>query len=123
MDALKDYIHLAGYYSESGVWYYPPLILDEHGYLWGSCADHLDRMFENRMAMRYYYRSVQPDAPISVLGRRTHVTVALDFVDNLVTYYQPLMSAERLPHELKIQAVALLSEAKVLCNFLRSLRL
>ncbi|XP_050441145.1 uncharacterized protein LOC126846070 [Adelges cooleyi] len=123
MNLLRDHIHLAGRTAEmSGTWYYPPTVLDEDGYLWGSCADHLDRMFENRAAMRYYYKSVQPDAPVPLIGRKEHVAVAVAFVENLITYYQPLLAVDGLRHELRIQAVALINEAKVLLNFLTSMR-
>lgn len=60
VNSLLDNVHLSGTVSY-GTWYYPPTVLDEDGRLWGSSADHLDRVLENRKVLRCYYRSVLYD--------------------------------------------------------------
>lgn len=124
VNLLRDNIRLAG--TRAGaVWYYPPTVLDEHGRLWGSRADHLDRMLENRAALRLYYRSLQPDAPApALLGRAGHVAAVEAFVAAVLAYYRPLLTVADglLPGDLAAQTVALLAEANALYNVVLAMR-
>lgn len=126
VNSLRDNVHLAGTGGD-GVWYYPPTVLDENGRLWGSYADHADRVLENRAALRCYYRSLQPDAPVPSPphGRAGHVAAIETFVTDLLAYYRPLMAtaaAAEVPSELIAQAAVLLAETNVLYNVVLAMR-
>lgn len=124
VNLLRDNIHKAGTRDSSGVWYYPPTMLDVDGRLWGTVADHLDRVLENRMAMRWYYASLQPDAPAPLLlNRAVHVAVIESFAADLLNYYRPLLSAtEEIRSDLVTQTVLLLTEANALYNIALAMR-
>lgn len=124
VNSLRDNVHLAG--TGDGVWYYPPTVLDENGRLWGSYADHADRVLENRAALRCYYRSLQPDAPVPPppQGRAGHVVAVETFATDLLAYYRPLMAATAAaaPPELIAQTAVLLAETKVLYDVVSAMR-
>lgn len=126
VNLLRDNVRLAGTtgVGVGGPWYYPPTAVDEDGRLWGSCADHLKRVLENRMAVRHYYRSLQPDAPApSLLSRTGHVAVVEAFAADLLAYYRPLLAAVDPPRsDLGAQTVVLLAEANVLYNIVLAMR-
>lgn len=126
VNLLRDNIRWAGTTGASvdGPWYYPPIALDEDGRLWGSCVDHMKRVLENRMAVRHYYRSLQPDAPAPPLLSRTgHVAIIEAFAADLLTYYRPLLAAiDPLRSDLGAQTVVLLAEANVLYNIVLAMR-
>lgn len=127
VNSLRDNVHLAGTGDGvGGVWYYPPTVLDENGRLWGSYADHADRVLENRAALRCYYRSLQPDAPVPAPphGRAGHVAAVETFVTDLLAYYRPLMAATAVavPLELIAQTSVLLAETNVLYNVVLAMR-
>lgn len=128
LNLLRDNAHLAGRTGGGGAaltWYYPPTVLDENGRLWGDCADHLDRVLENRTAVRHYYRSLLPDAPVpALLGRGGHVAAVESFAADLLAYYRPLATAAvaSASADLIAQAVVLMSEANVLYNIALAMR-
>lgn len=121
---LRDNVHRAGTRDGSGVWYYPPTVLDVDGRLWGTVSDHLDRVLENRAAVRRYYGSLQPDAPAPLLlNRAGHVAVIESFAADLLTYYRPLLSVvDGMSADLANQTVVLLTEANVLYNIALAMR-
>lgn len=122
LNMLRENVHTAGTWS-GGVWHYPPTVLDEDGRLWGSYADHLDRMLENRKIVRLYYRSLQPDAPTPLLGWASHVAVVEAFVAVRLEFYRPLLSVvDRLRSDLAAQVVLLVSEFNVLYNVVLAMR-
>lgn len=126
VNSLRDNLHLAGTGDVvGGVWYYPPTVLDENGRLWGSYVDHANRVLENRAALRCYYRSLQPDAPVPPppQGRDGHVAAVETFVTELLAYYRPLIAAPAaVPSELIAQTSVLLAEANVLYNVVLAMR-
>ncbi|CAH1720514.1 uncharacterized protein LOC114126689 [Aphis gossypii] len=126
VNLLRDNVRLAGTtgVGVGGPWYYPPTAVDEDGRLWGSCADHLKRVLENRMAIRHYYRSLQPDAPAPpLLSRAGHVAVIEAFAADLLAYYRPLLAAvDPRRSDLGAQTVVLLAEANVLYNIVLAMR-
>jgi len=126
VNLLRDNVRLAGTTGTGvgGPWYYPPTVVDEDGRLWGSCADHMERVLENRTAIRHYYRSLQPDAPApSLLSRAGHVAVIEAFAADLLAYYGPLLAVvDPLRSDLGAQTVVLLAEANVLYNIVLAMR-
>lgn len=126
LNALRDYARLAGRTGGGGgTWYYPPTVLDEDGRLWGGRADHMDRVRENRTAVRHYYRSLLPDAPApALLGRAGHAAAVESFAAVVLAYYGPLAAASpgAVPADLVAQAAVLLAEANVLYNIALAMR-
>ncbi|XP_022165560.1 uncharacterized protein LOC111030401 [Myzus persicae] len=126
VNLLRDNVRLAGMTGAGvgGPWYYPPTVVDEDGRLWGSCADHMERVLDNRTAVRHYYRSLQPDAPAPpLLSRADHVAVIETFAADLLAYYRPLLAVvDPLRSDLGAQTVVLLAEANVLYNIVLAMR-
>lgn len=124
LDLLRDNVHLAGTGTDAA-WYYPPTLLDENGRLWGCIDEHLDRVYENRVALRLYYRSLQSDAPVpALLGRSGLLAVVETFTAGLLSYYRPLQSTTAMVREgLTDQVAVLLAEANALHNVALTMRL
>lgn len=116
-------IEFAGTTGLDHMWYYPPTILDDNGQLWGTIGEHLERIHENRMALKYYYWTLQPDVPMAQLfGWVGHLAAIEAFINSLLTFYTPLLAADHIHNELSSQVEFLLTETNMMHNVLLALR-